>query len=127
MKKLVLGSLALGMMCACTPQPESINVYLQKRVGIKRQYGSMMGFTRLDTLHLNQLCPQVKVAPEGLTDIAYYFGHTDFPQAYYQAYRQGKISNANGCSRHGIRIRSIVLRNLCKSMLWLPSAWTQMV
>ena len=98
MKKLVLGSLALGMMCACTPQPESINVYLQKRVGIKRQYGSMMGFTRLDTLHLNQLCPQVKVAPEGLTDIAYYFGHTDFPQAYYQAYRQGKISNEE-CQR----------------------------
>ena len=74
MKKLVLGLLALGMMCACTSQPESIDVYLQKRVGIKRQYGSMMGFDRLDTLQLNQLCPEVKVAPEGLTEVAYYFG-----------------------------------------------------
>lgn len=92
MKKLVLGSLALGMMCACTSQPESIDVYLQKRVGIKRQYGSMMGFDRLDTLQLNQLCPEVKVAPEGLTEVAYYFGHTDFPQAFYQGYQQGKIS-----------------------------------
>ena len=92
MKKLVLGLLALGMMCACTSQPESIDVYLQKRVGIKRQYGSMMGFDRLDTLQLNQLCPEVKVAPEGLTEVAYYFGHTDFPQAFYQGYQQGKIS-----------------------------------
>ena len=92
MKKLVLGLLALGMMCACTSQPESIDVYLQKRVGIKRQYGSMRGFDRLDTLQLNQLCPEVKVAPEGLTEVAYYFGHTDFPQAYYQGYQQGKIS-----------------------------------
>ena len=94
---LMVGCMA--MMCACTPQAESIDVHLQKRVGVKRQYGSMMGFTRLDTLNLDQLCPEVKVAPEGLSDVEYYFGHTDFPQAYFQAYQQGKISKEDCIQR----------------------------
>jgi len=89
---LYLGGLLVAM-ASCTPQAESIDIYLQKRVGIKREYGSMKGFSEKDTTTLmGRMLPDVKVPPVGLTDVKYYYGETNFPQLLYQSYRQGIIA-----------------------------------
>lgn len=89
-----------GILASCSAQSESIDVYLQKRSGVKREFGSMMGFSEKDTTtFLGKMFPEVKVAPKGMTDVKYYYGHTNFAQALYQSYRQGIISK-DECMRY---------------------------
>lgn len=94
MKKLLyLGGVLSIALASCTPQPENVDVYLQKRSGVIKDFGSMMSFREKDTTTLiGRMCPDVKKAPEGWTNVKYYYGHTSFPQALYQSYRQGIIS-----------------------------------
>lgn len=81
------------LLTSCMSQPETIDVHLQKRAGVKSEYGAMMSFAERDTTKsVDNILPEIKMAPKGLVDVKYYYGYTDFPQALYQGYCQGLIS-----------------------------------
>ncbi|WP_099464601.1 rhodanese-like domain-containing protein [Parabacteroides provencensis] len=91
MKQLITCGILL-MLISCTPKPETIELSLSKSIDISDFHHMSGAMSQKDGRPVSAIYPELKNLPADWKGIKCYYNIPDFPQALYQSFREGKIS-----------------------------------